>query len=378
MTVAARRSRCSRPVDETKAVGGGPGRAGARRATSSCWSASWVPARRRSRRASPAASASNEPVTSPTFTLVHDVRGPPAHAPRRRLPPRADGRGGRPRPRRAARRRTASRSSSGATSSRRPVRGRPPGGAPHASATATTTATSSCAAGGPALGGAGWRAVGRGRGGLAMLILGIESATEQVGLRHRRPRGRARACSRSPGAGATPRRSTPAIEFVLPSHRHRPRRDQRRRRRHRPGPVHRACGSGIATGQGHRPRAAGADDRHLQPRPAGLPAAPRHRMIVTVIDARRGELFYAFYRQVPGGVQRLGDLPASARPTTSWPTCCAPATSSCCVGDGALRYRDAARARCRGLEFAEQWLAHPSAAPARAAGPRPRRCARTG
>ena len=29
------------------------------------------------------------------------------------------------------------------------------------------------------------------------------------------------------------------------------------------------------------------------------------RLIVAVIDARRGELFYAFYRQVPGGVQRL-------------------------------------------------------------------------
>ena len=32
------------------------------------------------------------------------------------------------------------------------------------------------------------------------------------------------------------------------------------------------------------------------------------RTIVTVIDAKRGELFYAFYRQVPGGVQRLGEL----------------------------------------------------------------------
>ena len=29
------------------------------------------------------------------------------------------------------------------------------------------------------------------------------------------------------------------------------------------------------------------------------------RLIVAAIDARRGELFYAFYRQVPGGVQRL-------------------------------------------------------------------------
>jgi tRNA threonylcarbamoyladenosine biosynthesis protein TsaB len=29
------------------------------------------------------------------------------------------------------------------------------------------------------------------------------------------------------------------------------------------------------------------------------------RRIVSVVDARRGEVFFAFYRQVPGGVQRL-------------------------------------------------------------------------
>jgi tRNA threonylcarbamoyladenosine biosynthesis protein TsaB len=32
------------------------------------------------------------------------------------------------------------------------------------------------------------------------------------------------------------------------------------------------------------------------------------RLLCTVIDARRGELFWAFYRHAPGGVQRLGDL----------------------------------------------------------------------
>jgi tRNA threonylcarbamoyladenosine biosynthesis protein TsaB len=33
-----------------------------------------------------------------------------------------------------------------------------------------------------------------------------------------------------------------------------------------------------------------------------------------------------------------------------------------CVGDGALRYRDALK-EVRGLEFADGWLAHPSARP---------------
>jgi tRNA threonylcarbamoyladenosine biosynthesis protein TsaB len=32
-----------------------------------------------------------------------------------------------------------------------------------------------------------------------------------------------------------------------------------------------------------------------------------NRLIVPVIDARRGEVYYAFYRQVPGGVQRLSE-----------------------------------------------------------------------
>jgi tRNA threonylcarbamoyladenosine biosynthesis protein TsaB len=31
------------------------------------------------------------------------------------------------------------------------------------------------------------------------------------------------------------------------------------------------------------------------------------RVIGAVLDARRGEVFYAFYRSVPGGVMRLGD-----------------------------------------------------------------------
>jgi tRNA threonylcarbamoyladenosine biosynthesis protein TsaB len=32
------------------------------------------------------------------------------------------------------------------------------------------------------------------------------------------------------------------------------------------------------------------------------------RLLVAAIDARRGELFWAFYRHAPGGVQRLGEL----------------------------------------------------------------------
>ena len=47
----------------------------------------------------------HEQVTSPTFTLVHAVRGPAPAPPPRRVPAGADGRAAGPRPQRAARRR---------------------------------------------------------------------------------------------------------------------------------------------------------------------------------------------------------------------------------------------------------------------------------
>jgi len=61
------------------------------------------------------------------------------------------------------------------------------------------------------------------------------------------------------------------------------------------------------------------------------------RLIVAALDARRGELFYAFYRQVPGGAQRLSPYqlgtPADLASELQ-------ATGADCLllGDGALRY----------------------------------------
>src|SRR3954451_13165803 len=39
----------------------------------------------------------------------------------------------------------------------------------------------------------------------------------------------------------------------------------------------------------------------------GHPVRTSSRLIATGVDARRGEVFWATYRQVPGGVQRLSD-----------------------------------------------------------------------
>jgi tRNA threonylcarbamoyladenosine biosynthesis protein TsaB len=92
-----------------------------------------------------------------------------------------------------------------------------------------------------------------------------------------------------------------------------------------------------------------------------FPVRHSPRTIVTVIDAKRGELFYAQYRQVPGGVQRVSDLQLGTADDLL-ADLIATNHEYLLVGDGALRYREHLAER-RGLEFAEQWLAHPSAAP---------------
>src|SRR5438874_13122455 len=63
-----------------------------------------------------------------------------------------------------------------------------------------------------------------------------------------------------------------------------------------------------------------------------------NRLVVAAIDARRGELFYAFYRQVPGGLQRLSDYHLGA-PGDVASELLASGEECLVVGDGALRYR---------------------------------------
>ena len=53
-----------------------------------------------------------------------------------------------------------------------------------------------------------------------------------------------------------------------------------------------------------------------------FPVGHTHRMITAAVDARRGEVFHATYRPVPGGVQRITE-PAVGEPEDSdrrsWP-----------------------------------------------------------
>jgi tRNA threonylcarbamoyladenosine biosynthesis protein TsaB len=86
-----------------------------------------------------------------------------------------------------------------------------------------------------------------------------------------------------------------------------------------------------------------------------------HRTIVAVIDGRRGEVFDAVYRPVPGGVVRdsgyvvrspehlLADLETVPGEVLA-------------VGDGAILYREVLAELGGRIEFASQMVAHPDAA----------------
>ncbi len=84
------------------------------------------------------------------------------------------------------------------------------------------------------------------------------------------------------------------------------------------------------------------------------------RLIVAAIDARRSELFTASYRQVPGGIQRLGERRVST-PDDLAGDLEATGEDVLLVGDGGLRYHEAFE-DVAGVELADQGMAHPSAA----------------
>jgi len=90
------------------------------------------------------------------------------------------------------------------------------------------------------------------------------------------------------------------------------------------------------------------------------PQRGTRRLIAAVIDARRGEVFSAFYRKVPGGVQRVSE-PMVARPEEVAADIEARGEECLLVGDGAVRYAamfsDVSRA-----EPASVGAAYPSAA----------------
>jgi len=83
------------------------------------------------------------------------------------------------------------------------------------------------------------------------------------------------------------------------------------------------------------------------------------RLIAATIDARRGEVFTAFYRQVPGGLQRVSE-PAVKTPDDLYADLVATGTECLVVGDGGLRYAELFSSDTK-VELADESLAYPSA-----------------
>jgi tRNA threonylcarbamoyladenosine biosynthesis protein TsaB len=89
-----------------------------------------------------------------------------------------------------------------------------------------------------------------------------------------------------------------------------------------------------------------------------FPVRWTNRRIVSVVDARRGEVFYASYRQVPGGVQRVSE-PQVGSPEQLCNEIQATGEECLAVGDGARRYADELIDLIK-VEIADAGLAYPS------------------
>jgi len=84
------------------------------------------------------------------------------------------------------------------------------------------------------------------------------------------------------------------------------------------------------------------------------------RLIGAVVDARRGEVFHALYRGVPGGVMRVGEY-GVAPPSHLAAELEALREEVLLVGNGAILYRKELEAVGARVEFASPAQAHPQA-----------------
>lgn len=190
-----------------------------------------------------------------------------------------------------------------------------------------------------------------------MLILGIESATQQVGCAiggHEGVLASAHSCRARRHAETL----APQIDFV---------RTQARIDLSEISVVAVDLGPGLYTGLRVGIATATAMAYALGVPMIGVPSLDlvahpvrfTNRLIVAALDARRGEVFYAFYRQVPGGVQRVtGHRVASPEDLAS--ELVASGEEVLLVGDGALRHTGVFERIAR-VEIAEQGLAYPTA-----------------
>jgi tRNA threonylcarbamoyladenosine biosynthesis protein TsaB len=190
-----------------------------------------------------------------------------------------------------------------------------------------------------------------------MLILGIESATAQVGCAIGGHEG-VLASAHSSRAKRHAEILTPQIDFV---------RKQARVELREISVVAVDIGPGLFTGL-RVGIASGMALAHALGVPMigvvsldllAFPVRFSNRLIVAAIDARRGEIFHAFYRAVPGGVQRMSEYSVGT-PDDLASEILARGEECLMVGDGALRYREAYEG-LRRVEIADHGFAYPSA-----------------
>lgn len=91
-----------------------------------------------------------------------------------------------------------------------------------------------------------------------------------------------------------------------------------------------------------------------------FPVRHTSRLIAAVIDARRGEVFSAIYRAVPGGVVRERDYDVHPPDRLAAELQAMP-DDVLAVGNGAMLYRHVLEATGSGIEFASSIAAHPDA-----------------
>lgn len=190
-----------------------------------------------------------------------------------------------------------------------------------------------------------------------MIILGIETATAQVGVALGGHEG-VLASFHSARDRRHAETLAPAIRFVT---------DQARVHLDEVGAIAVDVGPGLFTGL----RVGLASAKALA-HALGVPLVPissldltafplrwSNRKIVAVLDARRSEVFCASYRAVPGGLQRVTE-PEVCSPDELADELLATGEDALLVGDGAIRYSDVLRERA-GVEIVERGLQYPSA-----------------
>ena len=190
-----------------------------------------------------------------------------------------------------------------------------------------------------------------------MLILGLESATAQVGCAVGGHEG-VLASSHSARGKRHAENLTPAIDFVC--HQARVELSDISCVAVDNGPglftgLRVGVASGKAIAQALRVPMISVSSLDL----LAVPLRFADRRIAAVIDARRGEVFWALYRQVPGGVQRLSE-PAVGTPDELAAELLASRADTLLCGDGAVRYAEHFVDR-PGVELAGGDHAYPSA-----------------